>query len=107
MVDDQSVRVVATDGTLQEVDLWKGGAEPRPSAGSVNLLSPPEQTHGEKEIGKKGTPEIRQRDRIRHGSDDGCERDADSPLTVAGGPRCPPAARHSDGVVIPMIRGFP
>jgi hypothetical protein len=37
------------------------------------LLAPPEQAHGDKEIsiGKKRTPEFRHRDRIRHRGNDG------------------------------------
>jgi hypothetical protein len=41
------------------------------------LLSPPELAHGDKEIGKKRTPEFRRGDRIRHGGGDGYEKGAD------------------------------
>jgi hypothetical protein len=45
-----------------------------------------EQGHDDKEIsiGKKRMPEVRHRDRIRHGGDDGYGRDADRKI---GGPR--------------------
>ena len=48
------------------------------------LLSPPEEAHGDKEIGKKRTPEVRHRHTIRRGGDDGHGRDADR---KTGGPR--------------------
>ena len=54
-------------------------------------LSPPEQAHGDKEIGKKRTPEFRHRDRIRHGYDDSYGRDADRKI---GGPRYLLASSH-------------
>jgi hypothetical protein len=50
------------------------------------FLSPPEQAHDDKEIsmGKKRTPEFRQRHRIRHGGDKSFGKDADRKI---GGPR--------------------
>jgi hypothetical protein len=67
------------------------------------FLSPPEQAHGDKEIGKKSTPEpgtvrywaepptrwyradFRHRGRIRHGADRSYARDAQRPSTSARG----------------------
>jgi len=43
----------------------------------VRLLSPPGPAYGDKEIGKKSTPDFRHRDRIRHGGEDGGGKDAD------------------------------
>jgi hypothetical protein len=59
--------------------------------GGVRLgefLSPPQQTHGDKEtsVGKKGTSEFRHRDRMRRGGDDCRGKDADRDR---GGPRYP------------------
>jgi hypothetical protein len=57
------------------------------------FLSPPEQAYGDKEIGKKKTPEprtrwyraeFRQRYKIRHGGDNSYGKDADRKI---GGPR--------------------
>jgi hypothetical protein len=48
------------------------------------FLSPPEQAHGDKEIGKKRTPEFRRRDRVRHGGDNRYGEDADRKI---GAPR--------------------
>ena len=48
------------------------------------LLSLPEQADGDKESGKKSTPEFRHHDRIRHGGDEGYGKDADR---KTGGPR--------------------
>jgi hypothetical protein len=50
------------------------------------FLSPPEQAHSDKEMGKKRTPEFRHRDRTRHGGDDSYGKDADR---KSGGPRYP------------------
>jgi hypothetical protein len=51
----------------------------------AELLSLPEQAHGDKEIGKKRTPEFRYRDRIQRSGDDGCGTEADRPSTSARG----------------------
>jgi hypothetical protein len=66
---------------------WVGWCAPL----GLRLLPPPEPAHGDREtsIIKKRTPEFRHRDRIRHGDNDGCGKDADPPLTMAGGPRLP------------------
>jgi hypothetical protein len=66
--------------------------------GEVRLgefLSPPERAHGDKEMGKKRTPEprtrryraeFRHRDRIRHGGDNSYGKDADSPRRAVCAP---------------------
>jgi hypothetical protein len=58
--------------------------EPRRFGIRGELLSPPEQAHGEREIGTKRTPEFRRRNRIQHGGDGGYGKDADR---RTGGPR--------------------
>jgi len=59
------------------------GSRPQGEIRLGEFLSPPEQAHGDKEIGKKRTPEFRHRDRIRHGGDDGWGQETDR---KTGGP---------------------
>ncbi len=52
------------------------GSRPQGEIRLRELLSPPDQAHGDKEIGKKRTPEFPHRDTIRQGGDDGYRKGA-------------------------------
>ena len=72
---DRNTHVRSVGGSCQQGGIRLG-----------ELLSPPEQAHGDKEtlIGKKRTRAFRERDRIRHGGDNSCGKGADRKI---GGPR--------------------
>jgi hypothetical protein len=77
-VDDQTVRRLTDSSALTpayslQLDHGQSSGRLQRKVRPRELLSPPQEAHGDKEIsaGKKRTPEFRHRDRVRHGEQDG------------------------------------
>jgi hypothetical protein len=66
--ENSSTAALALDGSPISRD---GLPKSRGPQEQVRATSLPKQARGDKESGKKRTPDFRHRDRIRHGGDDG------------------------------------